>query len=375
VNFLVVLVSILLLNGALIFIMTNAKLHCIFYTCLGLAFCLFAFTEESGAAAGRDLEDGHTFSVSLHLGQMMTIDGTVEETKRAYTRTPGAQEDYGHFLEKYDLSDFGLDKSHFLWGIGVEKQWKYFTLQLDGSYFNPSSSAKAVREPFAVGVEEVTYQGQKYNYMLIQQGESFDVELKGGIIELNGLFTPFHMNMGSAASMSPWVSLGLFSVLGHYDIDAGAPQGVTTYEFHPYDYVIGGKGKGWTGLVVPSIGIGGELKFNTGERHGKNMQLVIQGNFSLMEWKGSTEDFGIEARNAKDIDLDYDNYALKVMYEIPMENEKEFFFGLAYKHVYAYATIEAQHKSIEEQIRSQEKYDKVAEFEMSSVYALAGLSF
>lgn len=328
----------------------------------------------AGVGGGRAMEEGApTFSIQARAGQIASLKGSVEETKRAYTDTPGALEDYGRFLETYDLEELGFTDNYAALGVFIEKRWKYFTFGFEGSYINPTAEGVA-RRIYAIGVDEVTYNGEEYEYMLIPDGRAYDGDIQGGMLQADLFFTPLHIDAG-AVQVSPWLQGGIFSVVGRYEIDAGPAEGVTTYEYHDHEYVIGGKGEGVAGLAIPELGFGGEVVINLAERQHGNTQLVIDGTYSFLNFNGSTEDVGVSARNNKDVDLTYDSFNVGIQLEVPVSRTVDFLVGLSYRHLAADATIEAQDKSEEEQDAAREKYDKEVDFELDYWFAEIGFRF
>lgn len=342
--------------------------------------CLIIFLSASSRGAitgGRAIEEGNTASLSLKLGQISSIDGIVRETKRAEDTDETATvniDEYDQYLEQYNLAELGLDDSYTSLGIQYEKQWTLFTFQLDLAYSEVSGNGTAVREPFAIGVDDISYNGQTYEYMLIEQGRSYTAD--GDVLTLSSrlLFTPLHIDL-KAVQFSPWVHVGLFGMGASYEIDAGPAYGVTTYEYHPYPYVLGGKGTAQGGLIVPEYGFGGELKFQLSKRKGRPMQLVVQGYYAMLNWSGNSGDVGFDARNDKEVDLDYTSSEIRAMLEIPISKGTDLIVGLETRSIDANADIESEHKDPETQEVLREKYDKYVELELTTFHALLGLRF
>lgn len=335
--------------------------------------CSIPVSVRAQVYAGRVMDPlDEDFSVTLKPGLITSISGYVKETKRAYTDIPGEQLDYAHYLENYDLEELGFDGTYGTLGLGLEKHWRFATVLLDLSYFEASATAKAEREPFAIGVEDVEYNGKDYDYMYIPQGSSADIDLQAGSAELGLLLTPFCISTEEGFDFSPWIRGGVLAMGGAYTIDAGPAQGVRTYEYHPYPYVIGGEGKGWAGIAVPEWGFGGEMRIWLNP---EGTKVICQGNYMMLDWAGSSESLGVSARNAKDIDLSYKSIDLTALLEHPLSEKVDFLVGGSFRHLETDATIEAQHKSAAEQDAAREKYDKEASIEMNTLYLLLGLRF
>ncbi|MGD9873201.1 MAG: hypothetical protein AB7T27_02915 [Kiritimatiellia bacterium] len=335
--------------------------------------CCASLIARAQVYAGRAMDPlDEDFSITLKPGLITAISGYVKETKRAYTDIPGSQLDYAHYLENYDLEELGFDESYGSLGLGIEKNWRYVTFLLDFSYFEANATATAENEPFAIGVEDVEFEGQSYDYMYIPQGSSADIELQAGTAELGLLLTPFCISTEEGFDFSPWIRGGLLTMAGSYTIDAGPAQGVRTYEYHPYPYVIGGTGEGWAGIVMPEWGFGGEMRIWLNP---EGTKIICSGNYMMLDWAGSSESLGVDARNAKDIDLSYKSIDLTALLEHPLSDGVDFLIGGSFRHLETDATIEAQHKTAEEQDAAREKYDKEASFEMNIFYLLVGLRF
>ena len=324
---------------------------------------------------GRDVDPERSFSLYLTAGQVTSLDGTVEETKRAYTDEIGAEQDYGHFLQSYSLKELGFDSSYALFGISLEKQWSLFTFRLDGSYMNPTASGVAEDEPYALGVNKVEYNGNSYDYMLIPQGGAYSADIQGGIVNLQLDFTPICLKLGENTTLTPWLHAGIVALGGEYEIDAGPAQSVITYESYPYPYVVGGTGTGYWGGLLPEYGFGGEVKITLGSRKGSPIDLRLQGTFSMLEFNGSTASLGLDTRNDKNIDLSYDSLELRAFLDVPLSEKTDIVLGVTYRTYDAETTVEAQDKTAAEQAAAMEKYDKYGTFKLDSINVMVGLAF
>jgi len=316
---------------------------------------------------GRDLEGQNSFLFGFTAGRISELEGEVQETTRPYYEQIG-QDTPG---ENFSISDFGLDEHIEIFGFILEQKWTVVTLGLKASYFHPEAESTATRD-YYIGVgEEVEYQGQEYEYMVIPEGQDFEAEIEGGLCELDLLITPFTFKPSPYFQLVPSLYLGIFGLFGHYDLDAGPPTGTRTYENPSRDYVIGGETEGWAGLGVPGLGAAGEIRI--GKAGG--FQLVVRGQWAFFEYDGSTEYIPVSLRHEKDLDLSYDNYEVEVLAEIPLSEGLDLQVGVAYKHIKADASVTAQERSEEEIEELREKYDKEIDFELDYLLGLAGLRF
>ena len=299
-----------------------------------LAFsCVSAMATGAVRAAdhshwGRDIENRNTASLGVIGGLVESIYGSVQETTRRFYEVTGQPQKQA-YAEDYSLEELGFDESYPTFGLAFEKMWKYVTLQLNASYMNPTADAAAERD-YYIGVEEVSFGGETYEYLVIPKGREYTADIQAGLIGARGLVTPFTLEPPAvAAEMTPWIYLGLASFIGYYDIDAGPASSVVEYEFQPRPYVVGGTGKGLTGLAVPELGFGGEVRLWQASRRGREVALLLQGYYSLFQFEGSTDDLGASSRNEKLIDLDYENFEIRLVLEVPMSANVDFFAGVA----------------------------------------------
>jgi len=315
------------------------------------------------------------FMISLHIGTISSFDVSVKETKRASRTYDENREQYEKYLEDYTLDDLGISDGYALYGFQLEKRFKFLTLLFDFSYFSFEESSYAKDEPYAIGVKEISYQGNEYEYMLIPEGQSFDTEINGGIIQLDAVLTPFHVSFMESCHVTPWIFMGIYSIAGEFNIDAGEPQGITNYEYHPYDYVIGGEGEGWFGAGFPSYGIGGEFSLNFPTSDNDSINLVMQLKLIDVSWDGSTDDLGLNVRNAKDIELDYKNTEFRIYVELPVFKKKDILIGLKYQSMEANAITEAIERNESEIEAIKEKYDKNIDIEVETLSLIVSIRF
>lgn len=322
---------------------------------------------------GRVVDPERDFSISVSVGQVQDISGKVEETTRRLYDLLGQPEQQAA-AETYDLNELGLTESEITYGINLEKQWKYVTFRGDFSYVQIDASETAQRDYF-IGVDEVRFNGKKYEYMEINRGTEYDASLDAAMIAMRAQITPFTLGADRVISFTPWVHFGLLAFVGTFEVDAGPATGVRPYENPPRDYVIGGQGEGDSGIVSPELGIGGELKFWFGETENGPIELVLQGTYAILEYEGSTDSLGISSRNEKDLDLSYDMTELRAIFYYPISRGLDFKIGGEYRVISADASSKAKIRSFEEAVTRREKFDKDIELEMTVVSLFAGLRF
>lgn len=326
------------------------------------------WSADAEVTSGRNLEGRRDFSVGLTAGSVFGLNGEVVETTRPIEEIGGRTS--GAPPEDYSWEELGFDQDFETFGIFIEQIWKYATLRLEMFHGNPKLEGTADRD-FYIGVGDVSFNGQDYEYMKIPEGTSYtgDIDLYTFLINLN--ITPVSFGSPDGIQFTPWLHLGLFSFVGDYEIDAGEAQGVTQYENPPRDYVIGGQASGTSGLVIPEYGVGGELRIPIGEAS----SLSLECNIALLNFDGSTSDFGIDSRNNKALDIDFVTASARVLFEVPMSEKADFMFGVEFQQWEADADVEAEDKSDEEVLELREKFDKKVHFEMSSIMGIVGVKF
>ncbi len=325
----------------------------------------------AGVLAGRAREKGRTFNIRLLSGLVTKLDVTVKETRAAFDCNPA--DDCQEYLENYSFEDFGFNAPYMIWGLALEKQWKYVTLEFEGSYMKASANAVA-RRIYAINAD-VNYQGKDYDYMLIEKGQEFQTDLKSTFISLDAFITPFHIETVDFIYITPWLHAGIFALAGNYEIDAGEPKGITTYEAHPYEYVIGGQGEGWNGLAVPQFGAGGEVKFAVAESTNGLVTLALRGNYALLNFSGTSSDIGFSSRNEKNLDIDYNSLEGEIRLVFPVSKDNGLLLSLNYRNMKANGSAEAIDRSKETQEELKEKYDKDIEYNQSFLTLHVGLEF
>jgi hypothetical protein len=325
--------------------------------------------EPANAAPGglTDLTDAH---IRLMIGAVSDIQGLVEETTRTFYDVSG-QPEKQELAERYDLQDFGMDDTYPVLGVGMEWIWRYITLQWDLLFMNPDTDTVAQRN-YYIGVgEDIQFEGQGYDNLLIPEGTPFSMELLGAVTELRMLYTPVTFQPAEGVLFTPFLGLGLFLFGGYYEIDAGQPQGVTQYLNPPEDFVIGGASEGYVGIGLPEYGGGAEVRFG---RPGRP-NVVLQGQYLLCDISGSTKYLTSSSHREKDAEIDHTSIWARGLLEFPMQSGRRFFVGVQYQQIESNALISSTGETEEEILEKRERFDKRVAFEMTALTALVGITF
>lgn len=335
---------------------------------IGLVLVLTMGVAQAQMQKGRNLDDRKTFSISLTVGSVFGLDGEVQETTRPIEEIGGPTS--GAPPEDYSWKELGFDDSFATVGVSVEKIWNYITLQGSFLHGTPKVSSTADRD-YYIGVGEVKFDGREYEYMVIPEGESYKGDIDIYAFDMRMLITPVSFGSSGTVQFTPWIHLGLFGFVGDYEIDAGPAQGVTQYENPPRDYVIGGKGTGVTGLLVPELGIGGEVRIPISDQ----VRLTLQAHAAFLKYKGSNSDFGVSSRNEKAVDVDYRTIGARALVEVELNERVNLIAGIEFQYWTGDAEVRAKDKDDEEVLALREKFDKDVTFEMSSLVGIVGLQF
>ncbi len=320
---------------------------------------------------GRVLEDSRDFNLRLTVGQISDFTAMVEETTRRVYEVTG--EDWKQdTAEGYDLSDFNIGESHQTFGLSMDKGWTYFTFQLDASYLSIQSTTEAQRD-YYIGVGgEVEYGGRSYDQMKIPRGQEFSFDVDGATVEMRLLVTPFTICLGEVARLTPFLDLSIFGFGGRYDIDAGDPTGVATYQNPPELFVVGGQSDGMLGMGLPQYGGGAELRLGAADR----MNLVLQGHYTILAYDGSSSLLTSSEHREKNADIDHRNIKLRAFLEFPVrQNSMMLTVGLQYQKIESEGLISSTETDPDIILAKRERFDKQVEFGMQTVSAMVGLAF
>lgn len=331
----------------------------------------FAWSVYPAQAAqkGRVFDPEQRWRLSATIGEVSNIDGFVQETTRRLFEVTGTVSPDNS--EAYSFGELGIDSSDTTFGISLQHLWKYVTLEFNGSVMRTEAQGIATRD-FFIGVQQIRFDGQDYEYQVILEGTAYDATLDAALIGVRTSFTPVTINPHGAVQLVPWIHLGLFGFTGDFEVDAGPARGIQQYELPVRDYVENGRGKGDVTAFVPEIGIGGELRFVLGERKGRRSTLALEAGYSIFEFKGSTSDLGISARNDKDLDVDYTSVNLGLFLEWPWTSGTNFVIGAELRDIEADALAEAKERSLEQTLLLREKFDKDISLEVTTVNVLLG---
>ncbi len=330
-----------------------------------------AASARAGLEAGRGIEADRNTRFVLQAGMIAELDGFVQETTRAFYDATGREVDQAD-AERFDFSDFDAGSGDLVLGFTYEQAWKYITFQLRVLGMNPQADSVA-RRNYYIDVDEVYFNGVKYENMQIPEGTPFSAELLSAYVGMQLLYTPFHLHFTENTRLSPMVGIGATAFVGTYDIDAGPARGVIQYQNPPEDFVVGGSAKGTIAGGLPELVLGAEFVFGEPEGY---MRAALHGQVGFFAYDGSSGYFTTSSRGyEKNADIDHLRVRVGATLDIPLESGSVVTLGLEYETINTEATLEQDASSTEEIIARRERFDKEVDFSMALVTGFIGLAF
>ena len=333
------------------------------------AWTIWLPSARAGAEWGGSFPPGRSQHLRLQGGAVIGFEGMVAETTRKLYDVTGhtwKQQD----AETYGTSDFNLDGSYALFGLSCDAMWSFVGLQFDTAFFNPSTRATARRDYYLSVGDDIEYQGNTYDHLLIPKGTTFDADLTGNLSELTLRLVPLGFKAGESLRINPSLGLGVLFFGGKYEIDAGETTGVKTYQNPPEDFAIGGQASGYAGLIAPQWGPGLEVRLGGDE----GLAVDLQISYLLFDYDGSTALFTSTDHREKNVDFSHRNLRIRGQIEIPMKRAA-LNLGVQVQIIETEGTVSSQATDPEEILAKQERFDKEFTFQVDAVLATLGITF
>ena len=334
-----------------------------------VGWALLPFSARAGAEWGGTLDKGRTQNLRFTLGAVLEFEGMVSETTRKLYDVTGATWSQAD-AESYGFNDFNLDGPYGAAGLSLDMAWRFFRLQLDTTFLNPSTRATARRDYYLAVGEDIEYGGGRYDHLQIPEGRTFEADLFGNMTELTLMFVPVGFRSGEFTSINPALEFGVLLFGGSYDIDAGETTGVVQYQNPPEDFAVGGVSSGFMVMGAPQWGPGVDVRF------GKpgDLQVDLQVHYLFATYDGSTAWLTTADHRDKDLDFDHRNLRIHGQFEFPT-GERALTLGVQIQMVETEGTISSSSLDPEEILARQERFDKEFTFKSTSVMGTAGLVF
>lgn len=301
-------------------------------------------------------------------GAAYHFKGMVEETERKYYTRQG-DPIWSQGQETYSQDDFETDDLFGLAGITFSAAGSWVRFRLDSVFMNPSLDGTARRNYYLTLHDSISYRGNDYDHFMIPEGEHFDADFTGNMTEMTLMLAPLSLS-DDAVEITPLLELGILALAGRYEIDAGESRGVTTYQYPPEEFVIGGHVKDWAGIGVPQWGGGVQLRLGSLQ----SVHLDLQAHYLFCLYNGSTSLFTTAKHRKKDLDLDHRNLQLRAALEIPTE-KRTWIIGVQAQFIETDGTLESSETDPKKIEAAPERFDKVFDFELSTVLATIGVAF
>lgn len=318
---------------------------------------------------GGVLAEGREQNLRFTLGTIPEFEGMVTETtRRLYdvTGRPGSQSD----AESYGTSDFNMDGPYGTLGISFDSAWKFFRLQIDSSFLNPETKTTARRDYYLSVGDEIQFNGKKYDNLMIPEGTEFEASLMGNLTEITFQFVPFGVLLADLVAVNPSLGLGVLLFGGQYDIDAGSPSGVKTYQNPPEDFAVGGSSGGFVGLGAPQWGPGIEIR--VGGPDGVVFDFEAQYLFS--QYDGSTAWLTTADHRDKNLDFEHRNLRLRAQFEFPT-GDLALSVGLVAQFVETEGSVTTISTDPDEILALRERFDKNFNLTVNSLLLTVGFAF
>lgn len=324
---------------------------------------------RAGAEWGGTISTGRTQNVRFTAGAVLEFEGLVTETTRRLYDVTGSTWKQS-LAESYGTSDFNLDGPYGTLGLSLDMAWRFVRFQLDTTFLNPSTTATARRDYYIAVGEDIDYQGQSYDHLMIPSGTRFSADLAGNMTELNFMLVPVGFTAGDFLRINPSLDFGILLFGGRYEVDAGEATGVTAYQNPPVDFAVGGSSSGFMILGAPQWGPGIDVRLGRPD----GLQLDLQVHYLFATYDGSTAWLTTADHREKNLDFDHQNLRLRGQVEIPLKRVA-LNFGVQVQLIETDGLVSSTATDPDEILALQERFDKEFSFKVNSVMATIGITF
>lgn len=308
----------------------------------------------------------------LYLGSIFSIDGSVDETFRAFYAATG--QDYKQSLaESYDLGDFNVEGPYYTLGFHYDCSWRYWAFKWDTLFFDISADAKAKRDYYIGLGDDINYHGRSYDHLMVAKGDDFSVDLFGMMSDLMFSFTPitFFYGEDDDSKLTPSLDLGLVLFGARFKVDDGSPRGTTVYQNPPVDFVIGGNSSMFLGGGAPKIGLGGTYWSG---RDGE-FQWVTHADIGFFMYDGSTKPFTGNGHREKELDISMFSFNAETGIIMPVSDDMAFTAGVRLQFLSLSGDIKSKETETAKIIAARERFDKSVDFRMATIMLYLGFTY
>lgn len=307
----------------------------------------------------------------FYIGMIVSIDGSVDETFRAFYKATG--QDYKQSLaESYDLGDFGVNGPYTALGCHYDHTWQSWSFKWDMFFFDINSDTVAKRD-YYIGVgDKIGYNGRSYDHLKIPKGDEFSIALFGAMSDVMFSYAPITFYYTDSFSrLTPSLDLGLVLFGGSFDVDDGAPRGSTVYQNPPVDFVIGGDSSTFIGGGAPKIGLGLTYAVELED----DMEWVSHIDLGYFSYEGSTKFLSGNGDRAKDLDISMLSLNAESGFDIPISEDVVVSLGLRIQFLRISGDVRSKETDTEKIIAARERFDKSVDFNMTTVMGYIGLTY
>ena len=324
---------------------------------------------RAGVEWGGCLEPGRNQNLRITGGAVLDFQGMIAETHRKLYDVTGHTWKQDNALT-FDSSDFNLHGPYGTAGFSLDMAWKFVRLQIDSSFMSPSTEATAKRDYYIAVGEDIEYQGQNYDHLMIPAGTPFTADLTGNLTDLNFLLVPVGFNAGNVLRLNPSLDAGLLLFGGQYDIDAGATTGTKTYQYPPEEFAVGGESSGFAVIGAPQWGPGVQLRLGRAD----GIQLDLQVHYLFAHYDGPLSWINTADHNEKNANFDHKNLRVRGQIEIPLRRVAVS-LGVQVQWIDTDGSITSTATDPAEILARQERFDKDFSLKVTSVMGTLGITF
>lgn len=273
---------------------------------------------DSAVRGGRTQTPSARVDLYGGFGQMTSLSGSVKETRNGSLISGGLNTDLGEL-------GIGDSSESVLFGGKITGKW--FTLLVDVRQNKVEASGTADSE-IRLNVDGFSVGGSDVDYLLIPVGSEYTLDAESNWIGVGLRFTPFTIHPGSRLRFTPWIHVGAQLVDTSFSIDSGNTVRLEVPGFGERVFAVRGQAEGEGELVIPEIGLGGEIRFLFQDDGTPGVELIASGTFKILEYDGTLDDLGISDDEFDGLNIDYTSLDAGVELLFPLGERLSFKAGV-----------------------------------------------
>jgi hypothetical protein len=282
-------------------------------------------------AAGR-VKNNYAFEVYGGYGQLNSLSGRLQETQNGSVINGGLDTDF---------NQLGIEDGSESMLIGGSLTGKWFTLLLDYRQNTIEASGTADSE-IRLNVDSINFNGQSFEYLLIPVNSDYTLDSETNLLGLGLRFTPFTVNPTGNVRFTPWIHAGLQYIDSTFDLNSGNSASIQGAGFQGRSYVVNGRATGEAQLIIPEIGIGGELRFLFHDGEDSGPELTLFGTYKLLDLEGNLDSIGVDDDEFDRLSVTYTALELGANFYYPLGDSVDLLIGLYLEQVESNTVLESK---------------------------------